>query len=76
MKKNQDYENICALCEYACYVEFDESYICKYKNRCLKVEETDSCRHFKFDLLKLNPTPRLPYTADDMEIISIPPKED
>lgn len=76
MKKSGDYEKVCALCEHSCFVEFDESYICKYKNRCFAVEETHSCRHFKFDLLKLSPTPRLPYTADeDMEIILVPPKE-
>lgn len=76
MKRNKDYESCCALCEYASFIEYDEKYICKYKNRCTIMQDTDSCRHFKFDLLKLEPAPKLPYTADDIEIISISPKED
>ncbi len=75
MKKHNDYEKACGICEHSCYVEYDGKYLCKYKNRCLVVEDTDSCRHFRFDLLKLSPAPKLPYTADDIEIISIPPKE-
>lgn len=73
--QQNDYDRVCALCEYLCYVEYDHRYICKYRNRCLTVEDTGSCRHFKFDLLKLSPAPKLPYKAEDIEILSVPPAE-
>lgn len=75
MKKNRDYVNACALCEHSCYVEYDEKYICKYKNRCLVVDDDHSCRHFRFDLLKLEPAPKCPYTAQDVEIGDISDNE-
>jgi hypothetical protein len=75
MKKTYDYVKSCALCERSCFVEYDEKYICKYKNRCTVVEDTDCCRHFKFDLLKLEPPPKLPYKADSVGIISISPAD-
>lgn len=73
MKKQTEYEHVCALCEHACFMEYDETFLCRYKNRCAVVEDTDTCRHFKFDLLKLRPAPKLPYKAEeDIEIISVP----
>lgn len=72
-KKNKiEHEHVCGLCEYACYMEYDEKIICKYKKRCTVVEDTDSCRRFKLDLLKLAPPPKLPYKADEAEILLIP----
>ena len=70
-KKNNDYTKSCALCEYSCHIEFDDKYICKYKNRCTIVDEMHTCRKFKFDLLKVAPHPRLPYEVDGIESISV-----
>ncbi|MBE6622884.1 MAG: hypothetical protein E7621_01640 [Ruminococcaceae bacterium] len=71
MKKTYDYEACCALCEYSCYMELDETYVCKYKNRLSVVEDTSKCRHFKFDLLKIEPHPKKPYSPDGIELESI-----
>mgnify|MGYP006939761246 CR=1 FL=1 len=77
MKKQTEHERVCALCEYSVYMEYDEQYLCQYKNRCAMVEDTDTCRHFRFDLLKLRPAPKLPYkTEEDIEIVSVPGKTD
>ncbi len=70
-KSDNDYVKSCALCEYSCYIEYDEKYICKYKNRCTVVGDEHSCRKFKFDLLKIAPIPRRPYSADDIETIEV-----
>lgn len=75
MKNKSDYVKACALCVNSCFVEYDGKYICKYKNRCTVVGDGDSCRHFKFDLLKLEPSPKLPYNAENVEIISIEPAD-
>lgn len=69
-KKNDDYVKSCALCEYSCHIEYDEKYICKYKNRCTIVDDSHACRKFKFDLLKVEPHPRLIYEGEDVEGIT------
>ena len=71
MKKTYDYEPACALCEHSAYIEIDARYVCKYKNRLTVVEDTHSCRRFKFDLLKLEPHAKLPYRADGIEFASL-----
>jgi hypothetical protein len=71
MKKTYDYEPCCALCEYSGYIEIDEKYVCKYKNRLNVVDDNHSCRRFKFDLLKINPHPKMPYNANGVELEKI-----
>lgn len=71
MKQKYDHAEVCALCEHCCHVEYDGRYLCKYKSRCFIVDETGSCRHFRFDLLKLEPTPKLPYQAEDVDVIEL-----
>jgi hypothetical protein len=39
------------------------------------VDDDHSCRHFRFDLLKLEPAPKRPYTAQDVEIGDISDNE-
>ncbi len=68
MKNKTEHERVCGLCEYACYMEYDDTFICKYKNRCTVVADTDGCRKFRLDLLKLAPSPKLPYKADGIEL--------
>lgn len=71
MKKPYDYEPSCALCEYSAYMELDEQFVCKYKNRLTVVDDTHSCRRFKFDLLKLDPHPKRPYNADGLDFSAL-----
>ncbi len=71
MKKSHadaDYVSCCGLCEHSSYFEYDDRYICKYKNKCTIVAETDCCRHFSFDLLKIAPPKKLPYTPANFDI--------
>ncbi len=71
MKKSHadtDYISCCGLCEFSTYFEYEDHYICKYKNKCTVVSESDCCRHFTFDLLKIAPPKKLPYTPANFDI--------
>lgn len=52
---NQELERICAYCEHAVVIRESEICICKHNGA---VDQTDCCKKFSLDLLKLSPIPR------------------
>ncbi len=70
MKKfEEDYGKVCALCKYFESLDIDNKCICKYKNSFKTVLPENSCRHFSFDLLKLEPMPKRPYSVLNSDFI-------
>ncbi len=60
-----DMAKCCALCEHSIKLEFQERYLCKYKNNIAETEAEDFCKHFEPDLLKLEPKPRKRYIFEN-----------
>ena len=52
--KNNDHENVCALCEHATPLKGLEGMVCAFKG---VVSEDNSCRRFSYDILKREPLP-------------------
>ncbi len=63
-KISNEISKCCALCEHSMRLDFKSQYICKYKNSIAEVKPDDCCRHFEFDLLKVEPKPKKKYTFD------------
>ena len=54
---------ICIYCEHCIKVELTDSYICK-RGKLKLVSDTDSCKKFSPDLLKLEPKPVRKYRPE------------
>lgn len=66
-KKNfpADIEPCCELCEYAVRMEATGELFCKYKCTLRKVEESDVCKKFSFNIFACQPkVPNLPHYFD------------
>lgn len=48
-------EPCCELCEYACKVELTGEMVCKYKFSLKKIQETDLCKNFSFNIFAYKP---------------------
>lgn len=48
-------EPCCELCEYASKIEATGEILCKYKSSLKKVEESDSCKNFEFNIFSYKP---------------------
>ncbi len=51
----KDIEPCCELCEYASKMEATGEILCKYKSSLKKVEESDSCKNFTFNIFAYKP---------------------
>lgn len=58
LRKNDDYEHVCALCEHFRTIGMTGDTVCKLKKAWRNVRPESTCSHFELDLITIDPRPK------------------